>query len=231
MENTSWTSAWVQVVVVVVVTVSLSEGWAGRRGAQVSVETLTSRLPNLPNAGWSAAVLDRDELLARLQLHKSSKGFFFFFIPVRQKQKKKSTKAASPKITAPTKCGCRLGCWVSVCVATTTTTAATSGHNNNKKKTKGIKQKRCLVTGSKPRAACVHFSAGGVTAAAAEAEPLSHLGANAASPPERLTGRRREVAVTHLLLALTIFITTTGPPTEQDDHRRPPLESLRACAV
>lgn len=63
-----------------------------------------------------------------------ARAFFYLFIylPVCQKQKKKSTKAASPKITAPTKCGCWLACWVRVCVATTTTTAATSGHNKKK---------------------------------------------------------------------------------------------------
>lgn len=52
------------------------------------METLTSRLPNAPNAGWSAAVLDCDELLARLQLHKSSEGFFFFYLFAKKKKKK-----------------------------------------------------------------------------------------------------------------------------------------------
>lgn len=96
MENTSRTSARVQVVVVVVV-VSQSEGSAGRRGAQGSAETLTRRLPNAPNAGWSSAVLDRDESLYRLQLHKSCEDFFFFFYLFAKK--KNSTNAPPPKIT------------------------------------------------------------------------------------------------------------------------------------
>lgn len=86
------------------------------------------RLPSAPNAGWSAVGLDRDELLARLQLHKSCESFFFFFFYLFAKNKnyKTKTKAASPKITEPTKCRRRLFRRAPV---SATTRSATSGHD------------------------------------------------------------------------------------------------------
>lgn len=146
MENTSRTSARVQVVVVVVV-VSQSEGSAGRRGAQGSAETLTRRLPNAPNAGWSAAVLDRDESLYRLQLHKSCEDFYFFF--TCSPKKKFNKRAPSQNNSGPNQRRAGAGQRVAFVFEWRRQRPQQLHQATTIKQTNKTKQKRCLVTGWK----------------------------------------------------------------------------------